>query len=473
MSLTSTPPKGPTSEWSKTSEHHYQRRMGENEQLIRGIGDRAHRHGREQWSVSAIANFAFEATDGHTSLDLGQKMREAWVLLRFQHPSIASRATDEQMLQYSAPVASGDLDAWLKESFFEITDPDVDADTLIAGLQPSPVATLHYLVTRSQVVLHTAHWRTEGYGAFQLIDALFTCMASAIDASDSGTCLPWGEEVACLVPGLESALGIPEIDPSAVAPPEIHVLAVGYLLTGRYLVGGVGLYPPGDPTDAPRGTRHVSIVLPHDITAALEASCVGKRIDLYTAIHAGVAAVNHARAPAEERKKHHVSTVRLDLRPHLLEPYRTPSVASGFYTGGYSVRLEAGQSFLKHARKLQKEYTDEPGHHFLACRRQYGVVALAAVMQHPNMPPVSNIDVSFVRGVDDVVKSRHQTSQGVLQVSELGLGVETTSRQTFCFYWKFRGQLNLSMWYNEAYYDRDDMVGVLRDLRDTLVRELA
>lgn len=447
--------------------------MGENEQYIRGIGDRTHHHGREQWSVSAIANFVFEATDGHTSLNLGQKMREAWTLLRFQHPSIASRATDGQMLEYSAPVTPKDLDAWLNESFFEIKDPEVDADTLIAGLRPSQVATLHYLVSRSQVVLHTAQWRTEGYGAFQLIDALFTLMADTIDASDSVERLPWGEERIRLAPSLESALGIPDIGPSAVAPPEIHILAVGYLLTGRYLVGGVGLYPPGDPANAPGGTRHVSIVLPHDITAALEASCVERRLDLYSAIHAAVAAVNHARAPAEEKKKHHASTIRLDLRPHLLEPYQAPPVASGFYSGNYTVRLAAGHSFLKNARKLQSEYTHEPSDHFLACRRQYGVVALAAAMQHPNVPPVSNIDVSFVRGVDDMVKSRHTTSQGVLQVGELGLGVETTSRQTFCFYWKFRGQLNLSMWYNEAYYDRVDMVGVLRDLRDTLVRELA
>lgn len=447
--------------------------MGENEQLIRGIGDRTHHQGREQLSISAIANFAFEATDDRTSLDLGQKMREAWIILRFQHPSIASCATDDQMLEYSAPVASGDLDTWLDKSFFEITDPEMDADTLIAELKPSPVATLHYLVPRSQVVLHTAHWRTEGYGAFQLIDALFTSMADSIDTSDRVRNLPWGEEVARLVPSLESALDIPDIDPSAVAPLEIHILAVGYLLTGRYLVGGVGLYPPGDPANAPGGTRYVSIVLPHDITAALEASCVEKRIDLYSAIHAGVAAVNHARAPAEERKKHHASTIRVDLRPHLLEPYRAPAVASGFYTGGYAVRLEAGHSLVKNARKLQSEYTNEPSNHFLACRRQYGVVALAAVMQHPNVPPVSNIDVSFVRGVDDMVKSRHQTSQGALQVGGLGLGVETTSRQTFCFYWKFRGQLNLSMWYNEAYYERDEMFGVLLDLRDTLVRELS
>ena len=447
--------------WSEASRGRHQRPLGENEQFIKLIGDRAHPAGREQWSVTATATF--KACDDRTGTEWSETLREGWKLLRFEHPSIASTVTGN-VLDYVTPNTSS-LAEWLDRTFFVVEDPATSADDLIASLKPSPFVTLHFLPYQWEVVLHTAHWRTDGYGALQLLNTFFVAVASVVDAGPPK--ISWGEELARLVPSVETALNLP-----ASTTPHVEVAVRQFLATGAHLLGTVGIPYRGDLMTRPGGTRRVRLQLPKVTTEALVAACQARGIGVFSAVHAALAAVNYARAPADARDKHYTSTIRLSLRPYLQEPYNTPALASGLYTGGYMFKVPSTQSWADNAKQYEAEYERGVTEDFLQSRRQYAILALEGLRKGIPPPPVSNIDISFVDGADQLVTPVLESKNVPLEILSLGFGVETLTRQTYCTAWKFRDQVEFNLWFNEAYHDATTAAELLETLRDVLVKEL-
>lgn len=461
--------------WVEVSANTYQRPLGENERFIKFIGDRAHPAGREQWSVSATA--IFKPSDNRLATEwAATTLRDAWKLLRFQHPSIASTPSssvegDKDNLEYVVPNNETDLETWADETFI-VAGEDTCAEDVIARIKPSAFTTLHFVPHRWEVLLHTSHWRTDGYGAFQLLNAFFDAVKSVVDNDGRIPTVTWGTEVARLVPSVETALNLPE-----TATPEIIANARKYASTQAFMKDSVGIPYNGDMMTRPEGTRTVRMQLSKETTEGLQQASDKRNLDLFSAVHAALAVVNFENASHsnDDSAKQYASTLRLSLRPYLVTPYtNNASVAAGIYTGGYIVKATATDSFDEIARQYQLEYEHGASPEFLQSRRQFAAMAVEVLqkgMPLPNPPP-SNIDVSFVRDVDDMVTHVFETRTGPLEIVRVGLGVETLTRQPYLFFWKFCGQLNLSVVYNEAYQDNQMAYKILESVVAVLEGQL-
>ncbi|EED22679.1 conserved hypothetical protein [Talaromyces stipitatus ATCC 10500] len=452
--------------WTKISSNHYRRPMGENERLIKFIGDRAHSAGREQWSVSTTATFI--PSDNRSAKEWATPtLRDAWKLLRFRHPSIASTpSVDGDYLEYIVP-KEDDLEDWIKETYIVVKTKN--SEDVIAEMKPGPFMTLHFLPHNWEIVLHTSHWRTDGYGAFQLLNALLEAVKIVID--DGLPALPWGEEVTRLVPSVETALALPDC-----GIPATTASAIKYANTQVFLKDSVGVTYNGESMTRPGGTRAVRMQLSTEKTQSIQRATNERKIDMYAAIHAALAKVNLTYAKPTtsvtlENEKEYASTIRLSLRPLLISPFtENPSVAAGLYTGGYIFKVTLNDHFLKIARQYQDQYENGASSEFVQSRRQFAAMALSGLQKGLLLsnPPPSNIDISFVVGVDEMVKSGFDTKQGRLEVSRVGLGVETLTRQPCLFFWLFRGQLDLSLVYNEAYQDAEQVHKMLNGVVEVL-----
>lgn len=465
--------------WSKISPTLYERPIGENERFIKFIGDRAHAFGREQWSVTAIATFSFEVTgssnDGSVACISSSEVREAWKLLRFRHPSLASRPTADGKLQYSVPILPADLEQWVDDTLTVIHNPEITADDLISSFKPTPLATLYFMVAQGQIVLHTAHWRTDGYGAVHLIEAFFECLQMVVDARTGQgqteyLICPWGDEVTRLVPSLETALSLPLEGPSD----DIEKVARGYLATGRHLAGTVGVSQHVDVNVRPQGTRHIQLQLSEAETKSLISTYQNQGVTLSSAVHAALATANFELASSSSTKgpdRHYTSTIRLNLRPNLPAPYNEASGASGLYTGGYMFRVPENSSLIDLARQYETEYKSGVTDAFLESRRKYAQIAFEMLSSGgPPPPSVSNVDISIIEDVDKMMRERRETKIGFLKIIDIGLGVETLTRQAYCFVWTFGGRLQLSLWFNQAYYKQEESMVILERVRDVLCR---
>ncbi|KAA6409144.1 MAG: hypothetical protein FRX48_06697 [Lasallia pustulata] len=447
--------------WSEVRPGHYQRPIGENEKLIKAIGDRAHASGREHWSITAKVSFKLiEPLKG----DLFTKFRQTWKALRYEHPSIASTA-DEEALNYIVP----DIDAlhrWAKETFF-VHNEKTSADDLIASFKPSPYATAHYLSGSSQLVLHTAHWRTDGFGALQLLNAFLVTFSAGPDRDPDN--LPWGQEVDRLVLSVEEILNLP-----LAATPEIKTMADRYISTLAHTKGAVGLLCRGDKSTLPSGTRSARLRLSQSTTKAISEACKARNISVLSAVHASVAAITYAGAPADSKDKHYTSTMRFSLRPYMPEPYNTPQFASALYTGGYMFKVPASQSWAENAQRYNEEYHCGVTREFLLVRRQYALNVQDLLRKNiiTESTPPSEVDISSVGDAELLVSPVHKNGDRALKILDISIGVETLTPQMYCFVWTFRNQMEFNLVYNEAFYDSNFSAELLSKLKNVLKTEL-
>lgn len=457
--------------WCEIESNRYQRPLGENERLIKFIGDRAHPAGREQWSVTSTATF--KPCDNRPASEwAATTLRDAWKLLRFRHPSIASTpAVESDSVEYVIPNEK-DLEHWVQESYVVVDG--TSSEDVIAEIKPSQFMTLHFLPHTWEILLHTSHWRTDGYGAFHLLNAFFDAVKAVID-NDGLPTISWGEEVIRLVPSVESALNLPDI-----ATPEITASAIKYASTHTYIKDSVEVPYKGEPTTRPGGTRAVRLQLSTETTQAIKKATNERRFDIYAAVHAALAKVNFQYAKSStsasaEKEPEYASTMRLSLRPHLISPFtNNPSVAAGLYTGGYVFKVTASDDFLTIAEKYQREYDNGVTPEFIVSRRQFAIMALGGLRKGlpPPNPPPSYIDMSFVTGVDDTVKPVFDTKYGPMEVLRVGLGVETLTPQPYLFFWQFKEQLDLSFVYNEAYQNAEEVRKMVNSVVEVLEHEL-
>jgi len=442
---------------------HYQRPIGENENFIKAIGDRAHAAAREQWSITSKGSF--KLTEPLKAVDLSTKLRCVWKALRYKHPSTVSTA-EEEMLNYVVPDINA-LDRWAKETFF-VHDEKISADDLIASFRPSPFVTAHYLSESSELILHTAHWRTDGFGALQLLNAFFDAFSPLADQDPVN--LPWGREVDRLVPSIEEVLNL-----SNDATPEINAAADQYISTIAYTKGAVGVSYRGDKSTLPSATRSARLRLSQPTSEAISDACKVRNISVLFAVHASVAAITYAGAPVDSKGKHYTSTMRFGLRPYLPEPYCAPPVASALYTGGYMLKVPASQSWAENGKQYNEEYHRGVTREFLLARRQYAL-KVQDLMRKPeptatSLPP-SEVDISSVGDAELLVSTVHRRGDGALEVQDVSIGVNTLTRQMYCFVWTFRSQMEFNLVFNEAYYDTAFPAELLAKLEEVLEKEL-
>ncbi|KAF3055671.1 hypothetical protein GL218_07139 [Daldinia childiae] len=445
--------------WIETQTGSWQRPIGENEAMIKMIGDGGRQLGKDVWSISVTASLTT-----HVELNqLSKALRDGWKTLRFRHPSIASTSNDET-LNYLTPTIL-DLEEWVDETFVTVEE-NVTLDDIIASLTPKRFPTLYFMRKDVAVLLHLSHWRTDGIGAFHILNAYLEASAEALQEEPPK--LPWGEEVIRLVPSVEEALSLPRtpsLDIERAVKKYLDTLANNIGALGTPYKSGVGLVP--------KATRSALLPLSADETANLEARCRQLGIELHAALHAAVTATAYTISTSTTNHKHHTSTMRQSLRPHLPAPYDGVAGAAGLYTAGYMAKVPATQSWLENARQYHAEYVKGATADLLCSRRQYALIMRNNLKKAsiPDPPP-SGLDFSYIPNAFGLVKSVYGDATTSFVVHDIGIGIDVVSRHLYVFAWVFNGRLTLRLVYNEAFYDATFAKGILVLVKEHLVSNL-
>ncbi|KAL6229928.1 hypothetical protein BDW75DRAFT_223985 [Aspergillus navahoensis] len=451
--------------WAETTPGRWQRPIGENEAMIKMIGDQGQRFGKDTWTISVTAKIEVEAASDN--LNVKQMLFNGWKALRFHHPSIASFSDDEvqNTVVYEVPDALA-LENWATESFVCI-EKDEKPNDVVATLSPRRFTTLFYLPKYSTVILAISHWHTDGVGAMKLLSEYARCVVE-VQGNPSSAQLPWGEEVHRLVPSVEEALDLP-----TTPDPDVERIARDYLKPlGPPLPSP---YKSGE-TVVPRGTRQTSLRLSRDETTDLESACSRLGLCIEAALHASVTATAYSICPDQDDKLF-ISSLRQSLRPHLPTPLNGTAGAAGLYTSAYRVAVSASQSWLQNARQYDAEYRRGATPELLSSRRQYALVMkehLQKLARPPptsanGPPPPSGLDISWVPDVSALVQPVHMGVAGSLRIRHVVLAVDLLSRHIFVFGLIFDGRLELNVAYNEGYYEET----LAREVLDLTRRHLA
>jgi hypothetical protein len=445
--------------WTDIAPTTFTRPLGENETFIQMVADSIPNPNGEHWAINASATVVL--CKDFPNADFEARLRRAWCHLRFQHPSIAARLTpDQKSIVYEVPDLGG-LDDWVGETL--VVDADA-ANATEAGnrLRRSPYTRLIYVRKSGELLFRTNHWRSDGVGVFLLLNALLDLVIKN-GHPDPGSLL-WGEEVVRLAPCVEDAASLQD-------PPTAEQTRIGKSVVESFIstAGGIGIPYLGDRATGPGCTVTAQEVLSVATTRSVVDTCKHHGISVASAVHASVAAANYALAETEAAEQHYTSTVRFSLRPHLPAPYSGPSHASSIATTGWMDRVESGQSWMEHARHYSSIYRKGLSEGYVGAHRAYaaGLVELLGSLP-ADLPIQSDVDVSSMGIIEDVmgVNQSYGERQTALEVTAVNLGVELSSRQGVCYVWTFRDRMSLSVVYNEAYHDREQMerfVGVVKE----------
>jgi hypothetical protein len=138
-------------------------------------------------------------------------------------------------------------------------------------------------------------------------------------------------------------------------------------------------------------------------------------------------------------------------------------------------RVEGGQSWLEHARYYNTIYRKGLSEEYVGAHRAYaaGLVELLGSLPD-DLPIQSDMDVSSMGIIEDVmgVKRAYGEGETSLDVTAVKLGVELLSRQGVCYVWTFRDRMSLSVVYNEAYHDREQMERFVGTVKERLLEGL-
>jgi hypothetical protein len=447
--------------WHEVHQGRYERALGENETFIKILGDATLPLNREHWAMNVVAEIT--PTGTFAQENLSSLFLEAWKTLRFNHPSIAAYIVDETRYIYDIPDSAA-LEKWASETFKVVEDKT--SDELIASITPSPYATMYYLPTTNELVAHSQHWRTDGVGGFILMDDFLALAASSLPPNASN--LPWGEETSRLTAPIEEAAAI-STNPTK-ADKELGAECVG---TFGHMVDAVGIASPAPTETLPGGTRIARHQLTEQETKVVVQACKARNISVSAAVHASIAAANYAFAAPEDQSKHYTSTIRYSIRPFLPSPYSGRGYAAAIFTSGWMIPVTASSSWEERAKLYHDEYRKGLSKEFLSAHREYAIGLCDLLRSLPaDAPSPTNVDISSVGVIERLLDREKGTAQRGIRVDKLSGGLDMINRQCMCQVWTFRNQLCLNLMYNEAFYEKANMEGLVKFVRDSLIEEL-
>lgn len=339
-------------------------------------------------------------------------------------------------------------------------------------------AQLHVLPSEHswQIVLHTAHWRSDGRGLPHLIDRLLYNLTHPV----SGPIL-WGEETNRLTTNLEDAAGmVKEVSPADQA--RVKQMAT------QLLKGSPALTIPciEDADAVTKFPWRSLLAFSASKTAALVRACKALDVTVTAAVHAAIAKTNIARATTCSEKLDYRSSIRRDLRARFPEQYRSPiSLATGLFTTAtiFSLPVEKDGTWFKFAKRLTDEYRGSYNDELFRLHRVYYRQLIEGMIQSAakggqTAARAADVDTSSIGLIENMVRRDYcgreealgevKLAQVQMQVLEVTVSVNSCSRQAAVFVYTFRDCLNLYMTYNEAYHTREDMESFLEEVRRTL-----
>ena len=436
--------------------------MGETENLLWLIGSSAFLVGKDEWHLFASAKLHFEFS-GFAEDKTVAGLRMAWQSLRFDHPSIAvtNKGTN---LTYNVPDVEA-LERWTDRTF--VVDRNVDnAETLIASIGPCKQAQLHVLPHSHQIVLHTAHWRSDGRGILHLLDRLLYNLTCANTQP-----LRWGDEVNRLTMCVEDAAGMVDHVSSA------DQACVKDMAT-QLLKGAPALTIPclGDTDTLPRSPRRSCLTWSVPKTANLIRACKARNITVTSAVHASIASTNIRRATPDTKTLDYRSSIRRDLRARLPEPHSSPASAAALFTTATIFSLPANGTWLDFARRLTDEYRSRYDDELFRLHRVYYRQLVEDIMQAAEegggTARAADVDISSIGLIENRVAREYGRGLDVVEVTEVAVSVNSCSRQAAVFVSTFQDCLTLYMSYNEAYHLEEDMDSFLEEVSQSLAVEL-
>ena len=450
--------------WKETSPGRFEQPLDSIERFLLALARGSLALNREHWSVSIFARFEMKASPQDTELAL----RHAWKTMRCDHPQLACVVYEETKI-YEVPDSTA-LKIWLDETFI-IAPASATKQELLASFRPSARATLHFLPSTSEIIIHSSHWRIDFVGALSLVQNFFSAIAEPREVQ-------FGDEGRNLSPSRDKAANYSILDDSRspALVKEREKAAADLVMQLLSNLPSIGL-PMQNSNQTPGSTHRSEVVLGPGPTSIIVSTSKKRGLTVTTALHAAlVVALQQVTPVPPSSSSKYTSWGVFNVRPLLKAPFNDPSIHPvaahivglplALHTSTYAnLALQLKQFYKQHLPpSADSHIRDDVLVSFTSQMADIAGQSSPVDVPAPSEPVLSSIGV-----VDGYLKSKY----GEIEVKDFWLGVETTTPQIVCYLWTWQGKMTLSACYNETFYDEPFVLGFLERVIKILFTELA
>ena len=496
--------------WKETTPGVWQRDADEVEEFYSALIRSYAGSGRMEFAITGHVSLTVPVTDesaSTTAARLDEAVRSAWLWLRHDNPTIASRAYFDQALgrwqkRYEELSDETARAAWGSQTLQKVSNGQTGIEWANSDPPAPKVATLFVVeplsadspsvdsesVIRRDLVLRSPHDIIDGIGTLQLFSNLIAHISRVFVGGAAHASLPLldGSETARLSPPYRAAADVPETPtPAQQARLDAMQNAQDSSVADNSAVD-IGI-PFRQRATVPGKHKRVSRTISPVRTAQLLAALKPRKTTVTHAFHAAIATVvrdihfeqSSETERAAEKKVRYTNYILRNERAQCLPPYNTPKHAAAVYhsvSGGRleitlsssvaasrDAQIEEFANVLASMREYYLSVRDDKDHYALAPYIMAGLTpdvpgSEDVVVPVPAPNPRPSVSLSSMGVVDGIIVPDRQ---GGIRVDNPWVTGEELGNGLGLFLGTFRGELCLSAAYNEAWHGREEVEGFL------------
>ncbi|KAH3951847.1 hypothetical protein HBH64_108900 [Parastagonospora nodorum] len=409
--------------------------------------------GRDNWAKNAVAKLKFDPS----VKDPAEYLRTAWIQVRYNHPEIAAFPHNGNYVYRIGDDVS--IALWVSATFSVVEDKTVDE--LLGRIPRNEQMQCYYLSKTSEVLVWSPHYRVDARGAIFCLNHLIESIAN-LDFN-----LVFGGCAKNLTPSMESTLGL-QNKPT----PEIEA-AVKKRMDALKPHRPVLDMTPTISSARPGYSQRYVIKMSSSETTEIISSCANANLAIDVVLHSALINSVAKMVPTTESRSF-MASFHSNLRT-LIPEGAAPKYSPISYTSVITTEVKVspktnfGSYYNELAPVYAKGYAPYLNSSSLFHER------LAEELYAPESPKGETENqlqprFAYLGTVDEQVAKR--VGNGLVEVTDFWLGAETLTMRMMVHTWIWNGELNLSVTFNESYWDRATAATLLDGMRDTLI-ELA
>ncbi|KAK1675799.1 hypothetical protein BDP55DRAFT_150517 [Colletotrichum godetiae] len=490
--------------WTQTSSGTWQRSIDEVEEFYSAMPILYEGSGLMFFAITGHVSLTFDTAgiNNHSEADkcVDEALKNAWLALRHDHPTIASQVTRDLTTgkwtkTYQQLKDEADQQSWINKTLVPVTTEQTSAEWANSQPPAPKIPTLFVLsppsnttnLIRRDLILRSPHNIIDGIGTLTLLNNLITHASKALSSPNTPTPLSFtGSEAANLSPPYRIAASVPPTltqsqtkrlatmaaqKSAAMNPPSgIQLIDMPYrrgkLLPGRH--------------------QRVAITLTEEQTARLTAACKSAGATVTHAFHAAIALVvrdiqpSSTRGP-EAKRVRYVNYILRNERASCQPPFNSAKHPAALYHSvpGQSLIVDmdlpasdddANSSHNKDEFLPVVQIMKDFYHSVKDDKEHYALASTIWAAGNPTVPlspdplPVPppkehpSVSISSMGRVDGIIAPK----TGAIEAYDPWVTGEELGNGLGLFLGTFRGELCLSAAFNDAWHTEADVLDFLK-----------
>ena len=401
-----------------------------------------------------------------------EDLRNAWRSIRKQYPQIAA-TVDSTRTRFCYTVPSPEeLEEWVQDSFIAVNDERISANEIFEGETPLATFRLYYMPHSRELLFQTPHWRIDSKGMMHLQSQLLQTLANG----PPKTVHLDGSEAKNLAPPLDIPGNVPSTVTEAHRRAADEEMAIFLAHQPTISISTLPNIMPGT------GKRTETRYSPETTWQIIQA-CKFRQISVTTAVHAALvmATLPHAQHNFDPTTRGsgggtYAGINILDLRKYLPKPFNGPEAAVSVYHTCLPITVDLSQSktFDAIATGMRETYKrdlsqNEPRNMF-----DMHTVWVEKVLETLGAPPSNPLhapahpELSSNGVIENWLAGRFQGPSSTVEVEDWWVAVQVIHRILMSNVWTFKGEMSLSINWNDAFYEQEFISGFVQEWKEAL-----